>query len=251
MVTQLQITRFLNNLLDIRNIPDSSRNGMQVRSSKKDISKIAFAVDACLETFKKAKKAGADMIIVHHGLFWKPVKREEVLDKRVQYLKNNRIALYACHLPLDMHESFGNNINLASMLGLKDVEKFGGYHGMKIGFKGGFEKEMTLKKIETLLNKKIKARCRVLDFGNKKIRTIGIVSGGGGCAMPEIKKEKLDVLLTGELKHSDYNYAQDLGINVIEAGHYATETVGVKALMPLLKEKFKIETIFIDNPTGY
>ncbi|MBD3248500.1 Nif3-like dinuclear metal center hexameric protein [Candidatus Woesearchaeota archaeon] len=241
------IVKFLNKELNIRLIPDKSRNGLQVKTSK-DIKKIGFAVDACISTFEKAKKAKVDLLVVHHGVKWTPQKYKKISKKRIDFLEKNKIALYAAHLPLDINEEYGNNIGLCRILNLKNVKKFGRYHRFKIGYKGKFKKNITINKIANNLNKKLKTKCNVLNFGKKQIRSIGIVSGGGSEAIEEAVKEKLDCFLVGEIDHGAHTRLKDYPLNAIIAGHYATETVGVKALMPVLKEKFNIETTFIDNP---
>ena len=250
MVKLNSIVRFLNKELRIRSIEDKSKNGLQVKTNK-EIKKIGFAVDACLGTFKKAKKAGCDLLIVHHGLLWKH-KRDVtgVQKKRINWLKKNKIGLYAAHLPLDAHPKHGNNIQLAKLLELEKIKRFARHHGSSIGFVGSFKKTMALKSIANKLNKTIKTKCRIFPSGKKRIKKIAILSGRSRSLIPEAVKVKPDCVLTGEVVHGPDNEAKDLQINLIAAGHYATETLGVKALMPLIKEKFNIQTIFIDNPTG-
>ena len=245
-----EIVKFLNSELRIKRIRDSSRNGLQLKG-KSDIRKIGFAVDACSTTFKMAAKQGCDMVIVHHGLLWKPMKRAITLPFRMRILRKNRMSLYAAHLPLDENTKYGNNMGLAKMLGIADIEKFGKYHGFALGYKGVFRKATALSTIAGMLNNKLKTRCRILGFGKKSVKTIGIVSGGGRDCIPEAFKDKIGCFITGEISHSDLSTIRDLEMNVIVAGHYATETVGVKSLMQPLREKFNIQTVFIDDPTGF
>jgi dinuclear metal center YbgI/SA1388 family protein len=242
------IVRFLDKELSIRKIKDSSKNGLQVRGNS-EVKKIAFGVDACMELFEKAKKAGCDLVVVHHGLLWKGKKANDILRKRMGFLKKNKISLYAAHLPLDLHQKYGNNIELCRILKLKNVRKFGKYHGINIGYAGDTEKPISLTDLSRKISIELGTKCNYMKFGKNFIRRIGIVSGGGADAIPEAAK-KTDCLLTGEYKHSSYHTAKELGINVLAAGHYKSETLGVKALMPLLKQKFNIGTIFIDIPTG-
>ncbi len=244
-----KIVRFLNKELRIKKIKDSSRNGLQVRG-KKQVKKVGFAVDACLSTFERAKKAKVDLLIVHHGLKWKGQKYRELTKKRENFLKKNKISLYGVHLPLDAHHKYGNNIQLCKILNLTKIKKFGAYHGIKIGYKGEFKKLTTINKITKILNKKLKTKSRSYSFGEKQIKSIGIVSGGGSDAIEDSIKEKLDCFLVGEMPWDAYHRTKDYKLNTIVSGHYETETVGVKALMPLLKQKFNIQTIFIDNPIG-
>jgi dinuclear metal center YbgI/SA1388 family protein len=243
------IARFLNKELDIKKISDSSRNGLQIRC-KPEVKRIGFAVDACLSTFEKAKKAKVDLLIVHHGVKWKRQKYRKLAKKREEYLKKKNISLYGVHLPLDAHNKYGNNIRLANILNIEKPKKFAKYHGSNIGYKGMFKKSTTLQNIAKVLNKSLKTKTRIFPFGKKKIKTIGIVSGGGGETIEEAVKDKVDCLVLGEIDLGAHNRAKDYGLNMVVAGHYATETTGVKALMPVLKEKFKVQTIFIDNPTG-
>ncbi len=243
------ITRFLNKELKIRAISDSSRNGLQVKVNK-DIKKIGFAVDANLTTFQKAKKAKVDLLIVHHGLRWKGQKYKELTKKREDLLKKNKIALYGCHLPLDAHKKYGNNTKLCEILNLQKLKRFGKYHKSTISFQGELKKPASIKSIANILNKKLKTKSNVYPFGKSKIKTIALCSGYGIELLEEAVKKGVDLFIVGEIDHNSYSRAKDYKINLIESGHYATETVGVKALMPLLKEKFNIQTIFIDNPTG-
>ncbi|MBW2978108.1 Nif3-like dinuclear metal center hexameric protein [Candidatus Woesearchaeota archaeon] len=248
MSSLLSVVRFLNKELNIRKIPDSSRNGLQVKG-KKQVKKIGFAVDACLSTFEKAKKAKVDLLIVHHGLLWKPQKRKEITKKRLNFLKKNKIALYGCHLPLDAHIKHGNNIKLCELIHLTKIKKFGRYHGgPAIGYQGSLINPKTIKALANLLNKELKTESKVYPFGKKKIKTVAIISGAGYALLEEAIKKKIDLFITGEIKYSIYNHSKDEQISLIVAGHYATETLGIKALMALIKEKFNIQTVFIDNP---
>ncbi len=249
MVKLSKIKVFLDKELKIRKIKDYSKNGLQVKC-KEEVKKIGFAVDGCLSTFEKAKKNKVDLLVVHHGIKWKTQKCKELDKKREQFLKKNNISLYAAHLPLDLHSQYGNGIELCRILGLVKTKKFGKYHGIKVGYKGEFVSGIGINKIANILNKSLKTKCDVFPFGKKKIKSIGIVSGGGSDAMEEAVKDKLDCFLVGEINLGAYNRAKDYKMNMVAAGHYATETGGVKALLRLLKQKFNIETIFIDNQTG-
>lgn len=243
------IVRFLNKELRVGKIPDKSRNGLQVRG-RNDVKRIAFGVDACMELFEKAKQKRCDLVVVHHGLLWKGKKRDEIFKKRINFLKKNKESLYGVHLPLDSHSKYGNNIGICRILDLKKIKKFGKYHGISIGYSGEFEKEIAFNSLLRKLNQKLKTNCRYIKFGKTKIKKVGVVSGGGADAIPETAQRKLDCLITGEYKHGNYHTIKELKINVISAGHYATETVGVKALQKLIKQKFNIGTIFIDIPSG-
>ena len=243
------IARFLNKELKVKSIPDGSRNGLQVKTTK-DIKKIGFAVDACLETFKKAKKAKVDLLIVHHGLLWKGQKYKELTKKRISFLKKSKIALYGVHLPLDAHKKYGNNIKLCEILNLQKIKRFGRYNKHIISYQGILSKEKTTKAIANILDITLKTKCKIYPFGKKNIKSVALCSGYGIDLLSESVKKGVDLFIVGETDHNSVNRTKDYKINVIEAGHYATETVGVKALMPLIKEKLNIQTVFIDNPTG-
>lgn len=247
-----EIADFLDKTLNVKNIEDDSNNGLQV-ANKGSIKSIGFAVSASMDVFELAKKAKCQMIVVHHGISWKDSLKyiTHVNYDRMSFLIKNNIALYACHLPLDKHPKFGNNIQLCKLLRLRNVKKFGEYNKVKIGFVGNLKKEMLLKDFVALLEDKLKTTCDVLNFGKDKTKRIAIISGGGAKLVEQAAKQKADLYLTGEPNLSAYDLAKELKINLICAGHYATETFGVKALSELLKKKFGIKTIFIDTPIKF
>jgi dinuclear metal center YbgI/SA1388 family protein len=246
--TIANITRFLNETLRVRKIKDASLNGLQVRSRTiAPISKVGFAVDACVSTFEKADRMGVDLLVVHHGIKWRPQKDRDLEAGRTAWLKKNNIALYAAHLPLDLHDEYGNNMQLARLLNVGKLRKFGHYHGVRIGFAGQFKKTTTLAAAARVLNKELATSCRVFRFGNDRIRSIGIISGGGGSMLHEACKDRLDCFLVGEIDLAVYNAAREYGMNLIVAGHYATETVGVRSLMPLIRDSFGVSTVFVDD----
>ena len=242
------ISRFLNSTLRVRSIKDASVNGLQVRSRKTGvIKKVGFAVDGCLSTFEKAKKQGIELLVVHHGISWRPQKDRELEKARTAWLRKNNMALYAVHLPLDLHEEYGNNMQLCRLLGVQDPVRFGKYHGIRIGYAGTFKKATTLDALASLLNRDLDTQCSVFPFGKKGLRSIGIISGGGGSLLKEACTAGLDCFLVGEIDLAVYNAAREYGMNLIAAGHYATETVGVKALLPLVREFFGVDTVFVSD----
>jgi dinuclear metal center YbgI/SA1388 family protein len=251
MVLLSGICRFLNELLQLKDVSDPSNNGLQV-GVEQEVYKVAFAVDACIEAFEQAKKQGANLIIVHHGISWgDSLKYITGLNyTRIKWLIQNNMSLYAAHLPLDKHQDFGNNVQLFKLLQLRNTKPFGSYDGQSIGFKGEFEKEKTVDELADFLESKLSTKCRVLKFGKVELKTAAVVSGGGGEDIAEAITEGIDVFITGEVTHSCYQRAKDGKLNIIAAGHYATETVGLKALMPAVHQKFNIPTIFIEADTG-
>ncbi len=230
---------------------DPSQNGIQVENDGGEARVVAFAVDACLETVERAIQAGAGMLFVHHGLFW---GRSEPLRGRhyrvVKRLIEGNLALYASHLPLDAHPELGNNAGLANRLGLEDLEPFGEWHGMALGFRGRFLEPLSLDTVISRLFPDGKKPLHVLPFGPEKIRTLGVVSGGAADEVSEAIALGLDCYVTGEIGHEQYHPAMENRISVVAGGHYQTETVGPKLVAERLARETGIETVFIDVPTG-
>jgi len=244
-----EFVSFLDDYLSVDEWSDASRNGLQVEG-KKEIEKVAFAVDACMESFRKSKDVGADALVVHHGLVWGGIEHVTgIIANRLRFLLENEISLYAAHLPLDAHPEIGNNARLLELVGVRAEEPFGFYHGKAIGYAGRLSSEVGLEELAKDLEKKLQTEVRVLDFGRARVKRVGAVSGKGGFAIGEAAEKGIDTVITGEAEHSAYHMAKELGINVVFAGHYATETLGVKDLMSVV-EKLEIETVFIDVPTG-
>ena len=230
---------------------DMSMNGLQVANKSGRAEKAAFAVDASLETFKRAAERGADILFVHHGLFWgKPVPVTGSHFERLKFLIDNDLALYACHLPLDMDENLGNNISAAHLLELCDIEPFGEYKGKKIGFKGKLKEALTCEEIIDKCGFDKDGILSLLKFGKDKCSTVGIITGGATREVEQAVSEELDLFLTGEVSHPMYHQCLEEGINVISAGHYATEIFGVKNVSEKVREDLGLETVFIDLPTG-
>jgi dinuclear metal center YbgI/SA1388 family protein len=248
---QSKLVFFLNKELNVRqlNRVDDSKNGLQVKG-RKDVKKIGLCVDACLDSFSKAKAAGCDMIICHHGLLWKEKRKmlDSLLAKRVSYLKKNKISLYAAHLPIDCHPAYGNNSVICSKLGIKNIKKFGSYKHAVWGYIGTLN--TTFSKLSRDAKRLFGNKAIVLSFGKNKIRTVAVVSGGASFAVGEAGKRRADCLIIGESSHSAYCKAKDMQLNIIFGGHYATEVFGVKAVGNLLEKKFGVKCVFIDSPTG-
>jgi len=247
----IKLTAYLSDYFDVNNIEDSSLNGVQVESTHKETTKITFAVDFSLEAVKFAKKNNSQMLFVHHGLIWKGLPSITGLTyEYIAALIKNSIALYGMHLPLDMHPEVGHNIELCRILNLGEISPFGNYKGTTIGFSGKLKKAVSLKTIAKELEKKLKTKNTLLEFGPKTIKSIAVVSGGAADLSLESKEKNIDLYITGETSHSWYNKIKDSRINVLFGGHYATETLGLKKTAEHLKEKFGLKTAWFDNPTG-
>lgn len=245
------IVKFLDSYLKIKEIKDDSWNGLQVEG-KENVNKVIFAENACLDVFKKAVTAKGDMIVVHHGHFWgrqnpsvKGWKKE-----RIELLLKNGVSLYGVHLPLDAHKEVGNNAQLLKILGAGRKKEFGKHDDNFISWQGEFKKPVSAEEVVKKVNQKLGTKCKTLLFGPKRVKTFAVCSGGGGYGVFfEAFNKKIDLYLTGDTIEA-YTVAKDAKFNVIFAGHYATETVGVKALMEIVKKRFKVNTQFIDDPTG-
>ena len=227
---------------------DGAANGLQA-ANRGTISRIAAAVDASLATVKLAVAAHADLLIVHHGLFWSP--RQPWTGQNyelVRLLIENNLAIYSSHLPLDAHPTLGNNAQLCTALGLKKLKPFFASHGQAIGFKS--QTEISRADLAAKLERATGAKPRIIPGGRNICGKIGVVTGGAGGDLKLAAAEGVDTFITGEGPHWTYALAEELGLNVFYGGHYATETFGVKALAAQLARKFKVSWTFIDHPTG-
>ena len=235
---------------------DSAPNGLQVGAADAAVARVAFAVDCGMEVLRRAAEQDAQLLFVHHGLFWgRQVTVTGGLFERLRVLMQRDLALYAVHLPLDAHPRLGNNAGMAAALGLTDCRPFGNYHGVDIGVAGRvpearYPDGATL---DELLADPFGGRERcsaVLPFGAERIRTVGLVSGGGTRIVSQAIAAGLDLYITGDASHEVYHEALEAGINVVFAGHYATETWGVRNMMAHTDAHTELATTFIDLPTG-
>ncbi|MCD6230031.1 MAG: Nif3-like dinuclear metal center hexameric protein [Candidatus Diapherotrites archaeon] len=253
MVELTRIVSFLDDYLETKNFAeDQSCNGLQVQG-KKEVKKIAFAVDACIRSIESASRQGADMLFVHHGLLWNKVNPITVFEKnRLKPLFDSDISLYGVHLPLDAHEEVGNNIELARIFGLGKKEFFGTGTTKPLGCFGNLEKPLKAEEFAAVVSEKLGSKTILEKNGKDIISRVGIVSGGGSGYVSECADLGIDCLVTGESTLSAVREAEERNIAMIFAGHYATETVGVKAVMKKIKEVFpEIETVFIDLQTDF
>jgi len=241
------IVTWLDGELKTGDFDDGSLNGLQVEGGA-EVRAVGLAVDACAASFRAAAKAKCDLLIVHHGLIWGGGIRAVtgVAKRRLAILINNDISLYASHLPLDAHPRLGNNAGLAKMLGLTKRKPFCIYHGREIGLAGTLAKPATAKALAELAGKKLSVRARVFGDAKKRVKKIGVVSGGGAMAVAEAAEAGLDALVTGEGTHADEVEARETGVAVIYAGHYETETLGVKALGAAVAKRFGVKCEFLD-----
>jgi len=248
MISRQELIRFLNKYLRTEFVRDSSLNGLQVEGSE-NVSGAVFGVSASLALFKKAAAARADMVIVHHGLFW---SRQETitgnLKKRIDVLIRNNMSLAAYHLPLDMHTEIGNNAVLMRHMGASGLKPFGMHDGQKIGFLGTLKTPVSVAAFSHILSSKTASEPRIFAFGPRMIRRIAAVSGGGASMLEQAAAEKADLYITGESAEYTQEQCREYGINFIGLGHYNSEKTGIQALQQLISSKFRIRTEFIDIP---
>ena len=245
----LQLSHHLDNLLNIKEIQDSpnAMNGLQVQNSG-EIRKVGLAVDLCMATIKKAIAAECNMLFVHHGMHWGGLQQiRGIFYEKISTMIRDNLGLYSAHLPLDMHPVLGNNKTLADLVGLTNIQPFGEYEGQKIGFKGQLEPILAEElgaKLETRLGSTVNV------IGSREVRTLGLVSGGAADILRQASAAGLDAYLTGEGANHHFHEAEESNCVLILAGHYATETGGVKAVGKHLEKQFGLETEFLDYPTG-
>jgi dinuclear metal center YbgI/SA1388 family protein len=228
---------------------DYGPNGLQVEG-REEIGKVVTGVSACQELFARAREAGADAVLVHHGLFWEGMPRTLTgfQYRRVAELIRGEMSLIAYHLPLDRHLEVGNNAVAGRQLGLRRIEPFGEHDGLPLGVKGLFP--------EAVPAEELVERCRQVYgqeplaylAGPESISTLGIISGGGQREFYSAIGEGLDAYVTGEVTEWVMNVAKETRTHYLAAGHYATERLGVRALGEHLAERFGIEVEFIDVP---
>nr|WP_084474240.1 Nif3-like dinuclear metal center hexameric protein [Deinococcus pimensis] len=239
------LVRWLDEYLRTSAFRDKSLNGLQIEG-REDIRRVAVAVDASLRTIEEAADSGADLLVTHHGLFWgQPLALTGPHRRRVKAALDAGLNLYVSHLPLDAHPEVGNNAVLAQALSLQDVEPFG-----LVGLRGELPIPMTLQDLADRLQKLTGEICLVHGGGPGEVRRVGLTSGSGAGEIPEAARAGLDTFITGEPEHRYFHDSFEYGINAVFAGHYETETFGVRALATKLEDTFGLPWQFIHVPTG-
>lgn len=246
-----EIVAFLDTELRIGAIPDypGAVNGLQLENRGR-VTKVAAAVDASLPVIAKAAAAGASLLLVHHGLFWqgaKPLTGPRFAKLRLAF--DADLAVYSAHLPLDVHPQFGNNILLASALGLRDCLPCLEWKGIHLGLAGTAD-DLPRADFAARLAAAVSGPVHLCPAGPAIVKRVAVVTGGAGSEVEAVAAAGIDTFVTGEGPHWSYPLAEELGINVIYAGHYATETFGVRALAAELATRFGLAHEFLDHPTG-
>ena len=244
------LVTYLDDYLDIREIEDYGPQGLQVETDNETIERVALAVDAGPAVIEAAAGWEADMLLVHHGILWRSVEPiAGPLGRRVRLLLRHGVNLYAAHLALDAHPEVGNNAVLADILGVDVRQWWCEPTNAPIGVLGEVPAGTSLDDFAAAVEDNLKTDVRVLASGPDQVGTVAIVSGFGADRVEEASALGADTFLTGETSHANYWAASDYGLNVIYAGHYATETVGVQALGRHLAGDFGVEVQFFDFPT--
>jgi dinuclear metal center YbgI/SA1388 family protein len=227
---------------------DNALNGLQIENSGR-VTRISAAVDVSMRVLTQAAEKNVDLLVAHHGLFWpglQPIRG--ALHRQLRIAFENDIAVYSAHLPLDIHPRVGNNAQLVAALGLKSSRPFLEEKGQPVGLKvrASLPRSELVRKLQKALNGAVK----VFDFGPKQTRAIGIVTGAAGSEIYRVADENIDTFITGEAPHWAAVAAEELGMNLLLGGHYATEVFGVKTLAAHLSKRFRVPWEFIDCPTG-
>jgi dinuclear metal center YbgI/SA1388 family protein len=250
MASLSDIVSYADRFLRIRDVGDwdNAVNGLQIENSGR-VTRIGAAVDISTRVLTEAQKLDVDLLIVHHGLFWpglRPIRG--ALRGQLRIAFEYDIALYSAHLPLDIHPRVGNNAQLVAALGLKSAQPFLQEKGQPVGLKvrASLPRSELVRKVQKTLNGPVK----VFGFGPKRTRAIGVVTGAAGSEIYRVAEERIDTFITGEAPHWAAVAAEEVGVNLLLGGHYATEVFGVKALAAHLSKRFSVPWQFIDYPTG-
>ncbi|HET8655647.1 MAG TPA: Nif3-like dinuclear metal center hexameric protein [Longimicrobiaceae bacterium] len=245
-----ELTAYLDGYLRVAEVPDypAALNGLQVENAG-EVTRVAAAVDASQASIDAALAAGADLLLVHHGLFWdgnRPVTGRRY--RRLSALLRADVAVYSAHLPLDVHAEVGNNAVLARELGIEVEGAFGEYRGSPVGLWGRLE--IGREALAARLGETLSAPVKLVPGGPERVRRVGVITGGAGGEIEAARALGLDAFITGEGAHHNYFDAEEGGINLYLGGHYATEVWGVRALARKLEEEFGLPWSFVDHPTG-
>jgi dinuclear metal center YbgI/SA1388 family protein len=227
---------------------DGAVNGLQVENDGR-VTRIAAAVDASLATLQRAADASADLLIVHHGLFWSPSHPwTGARYRQLRLLLGANLAVYSAHLPLDAHPKLGNNSGLCRALGFRALTPF--FHQRDAWL--GLQTRTRISRVALVdrLTRALDHPVKLIPGGPTTCRRIGVVTGGAGAELRIAAQEGIDTFITGEGPHWTFAAAEEAGINVLYGGHYATETFGVKALAAHLGKRYQLPWTFLDHPTG-
>lgn len=250
-VKRNKIIEYLNEYLKIGDFQDCCANGLQIEG-KENVSRIITGVSLSQRLINEATKRKADMIIVHHGIFLgdapSPLQLRGLIKERIKMILCDNINLAGYHLPLDAHSKIGNNISLAKLLGLKRIKQFNTAFGKNFGAIGNYDKQINFNDFVSLVNEKLGTKSFILSNGEKKVRTVGIVSGGASPEFEIVNELGADVYICGDIRENVVRRVEEAKINFINAGHYNTEKLGIQNLGKLVEKKFRVKAEFVDVP---
>jgi dinuclear metal center YbgI/SA1388 family protein len=244
-----RICDFLDRFLEIDKIEDypNALNGLQLENDGR-VTKIGAAVDASEATIELAVKENVDLLLVHHGLFWGGLSRiTGAYHRKLRRSIAANLAIYSAHLPLDLHFEIGNNVLLANALNLPGAESLS-VDGKRLGV--SVSTELDLRELVTRLRDVLSRDPWVCASGPETVRHVAIVTGGAGTFLEKIAGLGMDTFITGEGPHHTFALAEELKVNLIYGGHYATETFGVRAVAAKVAARFELPWCFVDHPSG-
>ena len=244
MADRDEILAFAAELLELDDYPDYGPMGMQVAGAR-EVDRIVCGVSASLELFERAAQAGAQLVLVHHGLLWDGASRviDDAFGRRLKALLDPEITLAAYHLALDAHPELGNNALLARELGVDPTDRFA-----KIGFGGPLRKPASIDEFAKRVREALGSEPLVFAHGPDRIERAAVVTGGAAKYLADAARESYDLYLTGEPAEPTLHTARELGIHFVAGGHYATERIGIQALARTLAEQFELDWQFVDLP---
>lgn len=248
-VTREGLVSYLDRLLDVDLGGDVCPNGLQVEGAE-TIERLITAVSACREVFERSRAAGAQAVLVHHGIFWRgdPPQLVGFRKRRVAELLAGDLNLIAYHLPLDRHPELGNNILAARRLGLTEIQQFGDFEGTWIGYRGELATPLEAPRLAARCEEIFEQEPAVFGERAEPIESVGIVSGAAERELYTAIDLGLDAFVTGEVSEWVMNVARESGVAYVAAGHYATERLGIRALGEHIAERFGIAVEFVDVP---
>jgi dinuclear metal center YbgI/SA1388 family protein len=245
-----EMVAFMDRELKLESLPDypGAVNGLQLANEGR-VERIVAAVDASLPVIEAAAAGGPGLLIVHHGMFWQGVQPlTGPFYRKIKIAMEAGLAIYSAHLPLDVHPHWGNNIQLAKAIGLNDPQPFFDWKGISLGIRGSWNGSRD--DLAEILAHAVGGRVHVSPGGPRQISSIGLITGGAGSEVSAVAACGVDTFISGEAPHWSHPLALELGVNLLLAGHYATETFGVKVLAEVLSASFNLPSQFLDFPSG-
>jgi dinuclear metal center YbgI/SA1388 family protein len=250
MAELAEMVAFLDRELKVSTIPDypGAMNGLQL-ANEGQVERIVAAVDASLPVIEEVAAGGPGLLLVHHGMFWQGAQPVTgAWYRKLKIAMPSGVAVYASHLPLDIHPEWGNNILLARAIGLIDREPFFEHNGVLLGLRGSWSGSRN--DLAEILRQALGGHVHVCPGGPETLATVGLITGGAGSEVAKVAALGVDTFITGEGPHWSFPLAEELGLNVFYGGHYATEIFGVQTLAAALARKFQLPWSFCDHPTG-